>query len=118
MAEYALFIGFGSPRAGKEAAAIKNFEESAAFAEKLKAAGEIEGVEYVLLNSHGGDLNGFFLLRGDPEQLGRLSMAPEFQRLVMRASVSSESVGVINAVVDAGVMRSMVAWKEAVADLI
>ena len=118
MAEYALFIGFGSPRAGKETAALKNFEESAAFAEKLKAAGEVESVEYVLLNSHGGDLNGFFLLRGDPEKLGRLSMAPEFQRLVMRAGVCSEGVGVVNALVDAGVMRSMAAWKEAVADLI
>ena len=118
MAEYALFIGFGTPRAGKEAAAIKNFEELAAFAEKLKAAGEIESVEYVLLNSHGGDLNGFFLLRGDPEKLGRLSMAPEFQRLVMRASVCSEGLGVVSAVVDAGVMRSMAAWKEAVVDLI
>ena len=118
MAEYALFIGFGTPRAGKEAAALQNFEDSAAYAEKLKAAGEIESVEYVLLNSHGGDLNGFFLLRGDPEKLGRLSMAPEFQRLTMRAGVCSEGVGVVNAVVDAGVMRSMAAWKEAVRDLI
>lgn len=118
MAEFALFIGFGSPRAGKEAAALQNFEESAAYAEKLKAAGEIESVEYVLLNSHGGDLTGFFLLRGDPAQLGQLSMAPEFQRLTMRAGVCSEGVGVVNALVDAGVMRSMAAWREAVADLI
>ncbi len=118
MAEYALFIGFGPPRAGKEAAALKNFEESAAFTETLRAAGEIESVEYVLLNSHGGDLNGFFLLRGEPEQLVRLSMAPEFQRLVMRAGVCSEGLGVVNALVDAGVMRSMAAWKEAVSDLI
>jgi hypothetical protein len=118
VAEYALFIGFGPPRAGKEAAAIKNFEESVVYADGLKASGEIESVEYVLLNSHGGDLNGFFLLRGDPEKLGRLSMAPEFQRLTMRAGVCSEGIGVINALVDAGVMRSMVAWKQAVADLI
>ncbi len=118
MAENALFIGFGSPRAAKEAAAIKNFEESVAYAEGLKAAGEIESVEYVLLTSHGGDLNGFFLMRGDPEKLARVSIAPEFQRLTMRASVSSEAVGVINAVVDAGVTRTMAAWRQAVADLI
>ena len=118
MAEFALFIGFGSPRAGKEAAAIKSFEESVAYADGLKAAGEVESVEYVLLNPHGGDLNGFFLLRGEPEKLGRLSMAPEFQRLTMRAGVCSEGMGVINALVDAGVMRTMAAWKEAVADLI
>ncbi len=118
MAEYALFVGFGSPRAGKAAGALQNFEESVAFAERLKSGGEIESVEYVLLNAHGGDLTGFFLLKGDPEQLGRLSMSPEFQRLAMRASVCSEGVGIVTAVVDAGVMRTMAAWKEAVADLI
>lgn len=118
MAEYGLFIGFGSPRAGKEAAALSNFEDSVAYAEARKAAGEIESVEYVLLDSHGGDLTGFFLLRGDPEQLMRLRMSPEFVRLGMRAGVCSEGVGVITAVVDAGVIRSMAAWKEAIADLI
>lgn len=118
MAEYALFIGFGSPRAGKEAAAVRSFEDSVAYAEALKASGEIESAEYVLLDSHGGDLTGFFLLRGDPERLGRLRMAPEFVRLAMRAGVCSEGVGVVNALVDAGVLRSMAAWKEAVADLI
>ncbi len=118
MAEYALFIGFGSPRAGKESAAVQNFEDSVAYAEGLKAAGEIESAEYVLLDSHGGDLSGFFLLRGEPEKLVRLRMAPEFVRLAMRAGVCSEGVGVVNALVDAGVQRSMAVWKEAVADLI
>jgi len=118
VAEFGLFIGFGSPRAGKEAAAGKNFEEAVAYCEALKAAGEIESVEYVLLAAHGGDLTGFFLLRGDPEKLGRLSMAAEFQRLITRASVASDGVGVVNAVVDAGVMQRMAAWKEAIADLI
>jgi hypothetical protein len=118
VAEYAIFIGFGSPRAGKEAAAAKNFEDSVAYAEALKASGEIESADYVLLDSHGGDLTGFFLLRGDPEKLGRLRMAPEFVRLAMRAGVCNEGVGVVNALVDGGVVRSMAAWKEAIADLI
>lgn len=118
MAEYALFIGFGSPRAGKEAAAVRNFEDCVAYSEALKGAGEIESAEYVLLDSHGGDLTGFFLLRGEPEKLGRIRMAPEFTRLAMRAGVCSEGVGIVNALVDAGVFRSMAAWKEAIADLI
>ncbi len=118
MAECGLCIGWGSPRAGKEAAAGKLFEEAAAYWNGLKAAGEIESVELVLLAAHGGDLVGFGLLRGDPEKLGRLSMAPEFQRLVMRAGVCLDGLGVISALVDAGVTRRMVAWNEAIADLI
>ena len=118
MAEFGLFIGWGSSRAGREAAAGKLFEEAVAYWNGLQAAGEIESVEQVLLTPHGGDLVGFVLLRGDPEKLGRLSMTPEFQRLTMRAGVCLDGVGVVSAVVDAGVTRSMGAWKEAIADLI
>ena len=118
MAEFGLFIGWGSSQTGREAAGFKVFEEAVAYYDRLKAAGEIESWESVLLNPHGGDLGGFFLLRGDPEKLGRLSMSLEFQRLTMRAGVCLDDVGIVNALVDAGVMRSMAAWKEAIADLI
>ena len=118
MAEFGLFIGWGSSQTGREAAGYKVFEEAVAYYDRLKAAGEIESWESVLLNPHGGDLTGFFLLRGDPEKLGRLSMSPEFQRLTMRAGVCLDSVGIVNALIDAGVTRSMGAWKEAIADLI
>ena len=118
MAEFGLFIGWGSPRAGKEAAAGKVFEEAVAYWNGLQAAGEIESVEQVLLSAHGGDLIGFALLRGDPEKLGWLSMTPEFQRLTMRAGVCLDGVGVVSAVVDAGVMRWIGDWRGAIADLI
>lgn len=118
MAEFGLFIGWGSPRAGKEAAAAKVFEEAVAYWNGLRAAGEVESLEYVLLSAHGGDLGGFALLRGDPEKLGRLSGTPEFQRLTMRAGVCIEGVGVVSATIDAGVNRQMGAWTAAIADLI
>ena len=54
--EPGLFIGFGSTRAGNEAAAGKSFEGAVAYCAALEAAGEIESVEDVLLNAHGGDL--------------------------------------------------------------
>ena len=118
MAEFGLFIGWGSSRAGREAAAGKAFDDAVAYWSALQAAGDIESFELVLLTPHGGDLTGFALLRGDPEKLGRLSMAPEFQRLTMRASVCLDGVGVVSALVDAGVMRSMAAWRETIADIV
>jgi hypothetical protein len=118
VAEHGLFIGWGYPRAGKEAATAKVFEEAVAYWQGLQGAGEIESFEFVQLNGHGGDLSGFALLRGEPEKLGRLSMTPGFQRLTLRASNCLEGVGVVPAVVDAGMVRWMGAWKEAIADLI
>ena len=117
MAEFGLFIGWGSPRAGREAAAAKVFEEAVAYWNRLKAAGEIESLEIVFLTAHGGDLTGFALLRGDPEKLGRLSMTPEFQRLTVRAGVCLDGVGVVSAIADAEVMRWMGQWSGAIADL-
>jgi hypothetical protein len=118
VAEFGLFIGWGTPHDGRELAAGKVFEEAVAYWHALQASGEIESFEFVQLNSHGGDLAGFAMLRGDPEKLGRLSMAPEFQRLTMRASACLSGVGIVNAVVDAGMARWMGAWKEAIADLV
>ena len=118
MAEYGLFIGWGDPRGGKEAAAYGVFQDAVAYWKELQAAGEIESFEVVSLTHHGGDLSGFALLRGAPEKLGRLSMAPEFQRRTMRAATCIANMGIVSAAVDDGAIRAMASWKEAIADLI
>jgi hypothetical protein len=118
MAEYGLFIGWGQPRTGKEIASIKVFEEAVALVDRLKAAGDIEGADYALLGYHGGDLNGFMLLRGEPEQLARVGMTPEFRAVTMRAATCLEHVGIVQAFVGTGVMRSLGSWREAIDDLI
>lgn len=118
MADYALFIGWGATRVGREAAAGKVFAESLAYWNGLKTAGEIESVETVLLDYHGGDLGGFALLRGDPEKLARITASPDYQRLSMRAAACLDHVGIVNAMVDAGAIRAMGEWPGAIADLV
>jgi hypothetical protein len=117
MAESGLFIGWGDPYPGKETASLRVFEEAVAYWESLRAAGEIESVETVLLGYHGGDLSGFALLRGDREKLGRLTATPEFQRINWRASACLANIGVVPAVVDAGVTNILTGYREAIADL-
>ena len=117
MAEAGLFIGWGDPFPGKALASLTVFEEATAYWESLRAAGEIESVETVLLGYHGGDMSGFTLLRGDREQIARLPMAPEFRRITWRASVCLAHIGVVPALVDAGVADTMPVYREAIADL-
>ena len=117
MAEYALFIGWGPSRVGREAAAARLFAESIAYWNRLKDAGEIESIETVILSPHGGDLTGFALLRGAPDKLARISMAPETQALTMRVQLCRDGVGVVPAVVDEGVARAMQAWTQAVSEM-
>jgi hypothetical protein len=118
MAETGLFIGWGTPHPGREMASIKVFEEAVDYWDTLKAAGEIESVEYAILGAHGGDLAGFALLRGDLEKLERLSLAPDFQRMVQRAGVVARNVGVVRAVLGADARGMMAAYREIVADLV
>ena len=118
MAESGLFIGWGDVRAGRDAVASKVFAEALAYWPTLQAAGEIESFETVLLGLHGGDLGAFFLLRGDPERLGRLSMAPEFVRLMQRATVVVEGLGVVPANLDAEAVRQVGDATQATVDLI
>jgi len=117
MADSGLFIGWGDIRAGRTAASNTVFAEALAYWPTLQAAGDIESFETVILTAHGGDLGGFFLLRGDPERLGRLSMAPEFVRLIQRANAVVEGLGVIPANLDAGAVRLVGESYKATADL-
>ncbi len=118
MADFGLFIGFGSPRPGREVAAGTVFGEAVAYWTGLQRSGEIERFETVLLEAHGGDLGGFFLLRGDAERLGRLRMAPEFQRVITRAGAVVDRLGIIPALLDAEAGRWVGEANEVSADLL
>jgi hypothetical protein len=118
MAESGLLIGWGDIRTGRSAASQEVFAEALGYWPTLQAAGEIEGFETLILTAHGGDVGGFFLLRGDPERLGRLSMSPEFVRLIQRANAVVEGLGVVPANLDAGAIRLVGESYKATADLI
>jgi hypothetical protein len=118
MADSGLFVGWGDIRTGRTASANKVFAEALGYWSSLQAAGEIESFETVILAVHGGDLGGFFLLRGDPERLGRLSMSPEFRRLMYRAEAVVEGLGVVPANLDSEAIRLVGVSTEATADLI
>ena len=55
----------------------------------------------VLLEPHGGDLGGFFLIRGSREQLDRLRADEEFRRISARAGLVVDGFGVVDAGVEA-----------------
>jgi len=76
MAKGALFIGWGPAARGREQQALSLFQESIQYYARLQQQGEIDSFEPMQLEPHGGDLNGFLLLRGDTEKLARLKSRP------------------------------------------
>ena len=71
MADAALFIGWGQVVRGREKRAVQVFNESVEYWGKLQADGKIDDFEVVLLTPHGGDLQGFALLRGSSSRSTR-----------------------------------------------
>ena len=69
MADAGLFIGWGAPVRGREAKGLEVFSEALSYDGRLQQEGVIEGFETALLEPHGGDLQGFVLIRGSEDKL-------------------------------------------------
>jgi hypothetical protein len=117
MADAGLFIGWGAPVRGREAKGLEVFSEALGSYGRMQQEGVIEGFETALLEPHGGDLQGFVLIRGSEEKLARLRVDDEFVRLSTRASLVVEGVGVIGAALGDGLEQSIGAYQQAISEL-
>ena len=112
MADSGLFIGFGAPIRGRERQAIKVFNETFEYYSRLQQEGEIESFEPVFLEPHGGDLNGFILIRGNAEKLASLRVSEEFTQLSLRATLIVNGFGVVGADLAERLQRQMEFYTE------
>ena len=117
MGDRALFVGFGAPVRGREERAVEVFGEFVGLCGRMQADGRIEGMDVTLLDPHGGELGGFFLVQGSADQCAALQNDEEFRRAVIDASLIVENFGVVPAVTGEGVGPEMAMYGEAVGKL-
>ena len=84
MAGEALFVGWGQVVRGREQLALQVFQEAVGYYGELQEDGRIERFDAYLLDPHGGDLAGFFLLHGERSALDAIRSTAEFRRLLVR----------------------------------
>lgn len=101
---------------GREQFARKHYAEWTEILERLKADGEIEGYETVLLAPHGGELDGFTMVFAQPEKLVTLQMREDLHRLQTRAALDHAKFSVIWATVGVGVEREFSLVEEAISE--
>lgn len=118
MAQGALFVGWGSIVSGREQKAAQVFGEAMQYFGTLQQQGVIESMEVVGLEPHGGDLRGFFLLHGDEDKLAPLQHHDDFTRIIARASVVVENVGVVAALVGEQLQNREQQEQQDIADLV
>ena len=117
MAEMGLFIGWGAPVRGREAKGVEVFNEGVAYWGGLQQDGQIESFEVVLLYPHGGDLYGFALLRGSSESIDRIRASDEFNRLVARAGLIVEGLGIVSAALGDSLGPQVERYRQALGEL-
>ena len=114
MADRALFVGFGQPVRGREERAVEVYGEFVAMLARMQSDGRIESMEIALLDPHGGDLAGFFMIHGSAQQCTALQMDEEFRRACIDAGLIVDNFGVVNAATGPAVGEEMAMYSEAV----
>jgi hypothetical protein len=97
MPNAAIFIGWNRPSVGREQQAMQ---------------GRIESFEPVILSAHGGDLNGFVLLRGDAEKLAEIRRDETYMDLVIEAEYCVDGFGHIDGYIGDSLMDVISRWEK------
>jgi hypothetical protein len=118
MADFGLFIGFGYPVRGREQQAAQVFGEAVELWTRWQEEGQIESWEAAFLEPHGGDLGGFFVLRGDRDAIARARSSDDLAQLSMRAQLTVENFGVVGLETGARIEEQMGNFMEAVGELV
>ena len=117
MTDRALFVGFGVPVRGREERAVEVFGEFVAMFGRMQSDGRIEGVDVTLLDPHGGDLGGFFLVQGTAAQCAALPNDTEFRKAMIDAALIVDNLGVVPALTGEAVGPEMANYAAGVGKL-
>jgi uncharacterized protein with GYD domain len=110
MTSNAVFFGWNRSIPGREQRSAEHFQDFVKYLGEQQQSGKIASFEPVFLDTHGGDMNGFFLIRGDADQLGALVNSDDWASHMVRASMHLENSGSVRAFSGDAVQARMELW--------
>jgi hypothetical protein len=93
MVESVIFIGWDRIVPGREKQAMQLWQKAMEYFSKLQTAGKIESFDAVILQAHGGDLNGFIILKGDAIKLAEIRREDTFVQNVIEGTYCLQGYG-------------------------
>ena len=114
MSSSVILFGWNRSIPGREKVSAGHFDEFVKYMGGLQQKGAIQTFDIVFLDAHGGDLNGFFLIRGETAKLDTLVSTTEWITHITRATLHLEGSGVIRGVTGDEIMTRMSIWTSAI----
>jgi hypothetical protein len=108
----AIFVGWNRSVAGRESHALEHFGEWGGWLGSLKADGSIGDFDIIQLQVHGGDLNGFAVVKGSTDQLQKLQATDAWQDHLARGTRNMVGLGVIPGFVGEELNKQMVRYQK------
>jgi len=112
MASNVIFFAWNRSIPGREQTSAAHFGEFVQYLTENQQQGKISSFEPVFLNPHGGDLNGFVLIRGESSSLDALMSSDAFREHMMRGALHLEGSGAVRGVAGDEVSGQMARWTE------
>ena len=110
MSNAVLFYGWNRAIPGREKEAAALFQEYIGYLGGLKDEGMIDSFDVVLLTVHGGDMNGFFLVRGETAKLDEIRRTNEFNKYMTLSGLLIDGGGLVPGVTGDAVFEQMALW--------
>ena len=110
MGTNALFFAWNRSIPSREKLSAAHFQDFVEYLGGQQRKGAIQSFEPVFLEPHGGDLNGFILIRAEAAKLDALVATKEWQTHMMRAALHLEGSGTVRAIVGEAVAERMNLW--------
>ena len=112
MAESVIFIGWDRIVPGREKQAMQLWQKAMEYFSKLQTGGKIESFDAVILQAHGGDLNGFIILKGDAIKLAEIRREDTFVQNVIEGTYCLQGYGVVPGYIGAGAIKLLSQWSK------
>ena len=110
MGSSVIVFGWNRSIPGREKVSAAHFDEFMKYLAGLQQKGTIQAFDVIFLDAHGGDLNGFVLIRGEGAKLDTLLSTTEWITHVTRGTLHLEGAGAIRGVTGDEIMKRMAIW--------
>ncbi|HEU0201634.1 MAG TPA: hypothetical protein VFR86_14520 [Burkholderiaceae bacterium] len=112
MSSNCIFFGWNRSIPGRERLSAEHFQEFAQYLSSQQQRGNVKSFDVVFLHPHGGDMNGFFLIRGENAKLDALVASDEWVTHQTRAMLHLESGGAVRGVTGDLIPQRMDLWSK------